>query len=1014
MASIFGGGTTRMSGANKPAKMLRVQSSIEGKAIPLGWGQSRLSGNLIWYGDFKHKGGASAAGGKGAGGGGGKGGKGGSQVKYQAAVVIAMCEGPVQSFDRIWNNQTLDSFSKLNLTTFIGDESQVAWGYLTTKHPTQALNYRGLAYMAAGPMKLGSSPALPNLTVEVTFAINTATPGTPDANPKDVILDFLNNAAYGVGFPAANTGALTLYATYCIATGLLVSPILADQTEGSQFLNDLLEATNSAAVWSGGVLNVVPYGDTVVGAYTPPAISTYRLTDNDFQPLQGGGGSGGSDPVQCSRKADADVMNVVPVEYLDRDNDYNPKSIDARDDAGIATFGLKRADPKQWHLFCEASAALMSAHLALGREAVKNQYTFTVGAEYVLLDPMDVVPIDELNLGLSGAPVRILEITENQDYTLTILAEEYLAGTGWSPPFNTEASNGFKADFNTDPGLVNAPVIWEPTYELTQGQPEIWIAVSGGASYGGCEVWISTDDETYDMAGVLDGSSRMGRMVTALPGTAIAVNGPSIDSTHTLQVDLSMVPDTQLLSGTNADALAGNTLCYVDGEYLAYQNAALVSGQVYNLTYLNRGLFHTDASASHPAGGAFVRLVDGSVFAYAITADRIGQTFHFKFLAYNPNGGGKQSLDQVVPYSYTVGGTPLTASVPDVTNLNVVYVGDAANLTWDEVSDFRAIRYELRQGATLGSAQILGSVAHPPFRIPGNGTYWVVPYATPSTSLKIYSPNPPSLAISGAVITSNVIATFDEGALGWAGIFGGSAGLSGGAVVTTGGGDIYGLADIFSLPDLFAYGGQGSGSYQIPVAHEVNIGRVAPCNVVISWAGQGQPVGQNILAIADLLAETDILGYAATANTTIYPELSVSTDGLSYGPWTKFSAGGAVQAWKFRARMQLQTNDPLTQVALTSFSFAVDVPDRTDHYSNLAVGAGGLTITFTPDHTITAAAFNGGPGSDVLPHVQGTILNAQQGDQLVLIVTDRASCTVQVINGGVGVARTVNVLAQGY
>ena len=68
------------------------------------------------------------------------------------------------------------------------------------------------------------------------------------------------------------------------------------------------------------------------------------------------------------------------------------------------------------------------------------------------------------------------------------------------------------------------------------------------------------------------------------------------------------------------------------------------------------------------------------------TADRIGQTLYFKFLAYNAHAGGKQTLDQVVPYAYLVQGTPLTASVPDVTNLAVVFVGDYANLTWDEAN----------------------------------------------------------------------------------------------------------------------------------------------------------------------------------------------------------------------------------------------------------------------------------------------------------------------------------------
>lgn len=1043
MAFIMGGGVSRASQANKPEKQLRIQSSIEGKAIPIGWGQARISGNLIWYGDFESRGGGSGGkggGGKGGGGGGGGkgGGKGGSQqVQYRAAVAIALAQGPVQEFVAIWNNQSLTTFDKLDLTTFLGAEDQVAWSYLTSNHPSEAEAYRGIAYMASGPMALGPSPALPNLTVELKFSINGAIAGLPDANPRDVMTDYLTNAKSGAGFPSTAWDTNTLYANYCKATGMVVSPVLAEAMEAASFLGDLLERTNSEAVWSGGLLKVIPYGDTATTAngatYTPPSATGYSLTVDDFKPIQGGGG-GGLDPIKGTRKPPADRKNMIPVEFLDRGNSYNPKVVDARDDAHIAAEGLRRADPRQAHFFCIESAALMSAHLLLAREAVRNEYTFTVGQEYILLEPMDVIAVTHARLDLSATPLRIKEITENSDFTLTIQAEDFLQGSSWAPPYNTETSGGHNPNINVSAGPVNAPVMFEPSYDLTNGQPEIWIAVSGAGTtseqtesrsrrysseptrvdYGGCEVWVSTDDQTYGQAGLMDGASRMGVLLTALPGVTRATTGPTIDATNVLQVDLAQVPGAQLLPGSQGDALAANTLSYVDGEYLAYENADLVSGQQYDISYLNRGLFGSSPASAHAAGSAFVRLEPDGVFRFAYTPDRIGSTLYFKFLSFNSWGGGRQELTDAVAYPYVIGGTPLTSAVDDVTNLSVVYVGAYANLVWDEVSDFRPVRYEIRQGASWDAAQILGSVAHPPFRIPGNGTFWVGAYSSPSPSVTVYSTDPASVVVSGAVIVANVIATFDEAALGWPGTLGGTAGISGANITTTGAGDIFALSDLFSPEDLFNVGGQGNGSYEIPADHIVDIGRVATCNVNISWAGQGLVVGQDILTISDFLAQTDILGFAATANTSIYPEVAVSQDGVTFGDWQKFQAGGALTGMAFKARMQLITNDAQTQALLTAFSFSVDVPDRNDHYNRVAVLAGGTSITFKPDSSVSTAAFNGGPGDDTVPHVQGTIIDAQAGDLLVISSLTATGCTVQVMNGGVGVARTVNILAQGY
>jgi len=156
----------------------------------------------------------------------------------------------------------------------------------------------------------------------------------PDANPADVVRDFLTNPHYGVAqFPTARLGDLSTYAAYCQAAGLFVSPVLSAQAPATQLLQDLMTATNSEFVWSGGTLTVVPYGDRALAAngasYTPPAQPLYAFDDDDFLPNQGTNAASVAaaathDPVTVTRLDPADQVNAVQVEYLDRADGYNP------------------------------------------------------------------------------------------------------------------------------------------------------------------------------------------------------------------------------------------------------------------------------------------------------------------------------------------------------------------------------------------------------------------------------------------------------------------------------------------------------------------------------------------------------------------------------------------------------------------------------------------------------------------------------------------------------------------
>jgi hypothetical protein len=125
-----------------------------------------------------------------------------------------------------------------------------------------------------------------------------------------------------------------------------------------------------------------------------------------------------------------------------------------------------------------------------------------------------------------------------------------------------------------------------------------------------------------------------------------------------------------------------------------------------------------------------------------------------------------------------------------------------------------------------------------------------------------------------------------------------------------------------------------------------------------------------------------------------------------YGAWQNYLPG-AYTGQYFDARIVLTSSDPQVTPHLSGFIFSVDVPDREDSGVNVAIAAGGTTITYS-------TPFNGGPGAATTPLVHVTIKNAQAGDLGVLSGESVNGFTYQVMNGGSGVARNVNWSADGY
>ena len=682
----MGGKTSTISNSEQRILSLQVQQSSQGLTLPVVYGRARVAGNLIWYGDFTTIETKTTT---------RQGGKGGGGVKqedisytYEAAVMMALCEGEIKGIGRIWRDkEKFESLSQLRLNLAKGGDEQPTWTHLQQpKHQAQAINYSGTAYIYSPNYELTKSAQIYQHNFEVIGKMGYSS-SIPDANPSEIIRDMLTNQNYGCGFPAENLGDTSVYGVYCRAAGIFLSPVYSEQTEAQQNISELLEQTNSAAVFSQGRLKIVPYGDVKLSgngaAYVPNLTPVYDLTDDDFIV------SGAEDPLKVERKTNADAYNQIQVEYLDRANDYNIAVAEVKDQANIEQYGLRPKDAVKMHGICDAKVANHVAQLLLQRALyVRNEYEFKLGWKYCLLEPMDLVTLTDEGLGLNKTPVRIIEIEEDEEGVLTVKAEDFPMGAATATAYPTQPSLGYSADYNKSPGNAHAPVVFEAPLQLTGGEPQIWLATAGGDMWGGAEVWISTDGDSYTRIGATNKKARFGSLSAPLASGAV------FDRANTLNVEISA---GQMTGGTEQDSRDLLTLCYVDGEFLAYETAELKGVGRYTLGNLTRGAYGSTIDR-HNAGGQFVR-IDEAMFKYAVPANWVGRTVWVKLVSFNVFGSGVQELAEVPAYSYTIKGAPL-GQIQNLRLTSSWAYGKEAVIAWDKLGGADTYDVEVYAGNT--------------------------------------------------------------------------------------------------------------------------------------------------------------------------------------------------------------------------------------------------------------------------------------------------------------------------
>lgn len=725
----------------------QINAATYGVSTPLVLGTSRLSGNVIDWFDFTSIPHTDSQ----------KAGKGGTTVKnttytYTVAVIVGLCEGPIKGVGRIWKDKevfaTPEAFAFANtlehvgsnkketilrtikgmsrasygLTLFNGEYGQQPWPYTQSRHPEKALPYSGLAYMA-GVVDLGSSAGLPQLNFEVSGLL-TEEGDDLDVNPASAIEFIITDEKNGVGFGNGSIDAdgLERLRKFCVASDLLLSLPLTDTRKAYEIIQDICKATNTINFWSQNRLKLVPQCDERLEnngvVYEPDTVPLYDLNKDDFLEMEDGR------LVIFEREDNSEAYNHVTVEFINRENSYEIETAEYKIQVDINRRGLRSMPTVELHyIHSKDRAEYMASLLVMDSLYGRNKYRFRLGWSHCLLEPGDLVTLTESTNGLNKKPVVIEEVEEDEEGMLEITAKGKPPGIYSPGRYTTHQAERASIDYNIDPGPVNTPVFFELPYILTDGKMAVLLAVAGSGSFwGGCNVWVSTNDESYQYAGEVKAPSRYGVLAKAL------ATGGAIDTTNILSVDLSRGGNTALLSGTEDEAKAMKTLCWVDGELVAYKTATLTGEKAYDLSYLVRGCYGTEIKV-HAKNSNFVRIDRDAIFSYEYLPQDIGKTVYIKLTSKNVFGIKEQSLEDVSPYTYVIQGKMPDNGVEfSVTQSETKLVATLKN-NYSNTDYLDFFTYELRMGPTWERAVMVNRFSGDTytFDAPGEGTltFWL-------------------------------------------------------------------------------------------------------------------------------------------------------------------------------------------------------------------------------------------------------------------------------------------------
>ena len=363
----------------------------------------------------------------------------------------------------------------------------------------------------------------------------------------------------------------------------------------------------------------------------------------------------------------------------------------------------------------------------------------------------------------------------------------------------------------------------------------------------------------------------------------------------------------------------------------------------------------------------------------------------------------------------------------NVQNFYVVRNGDLLNFTWLHVPDADRDRYEIRQGQVWGTATEIGATSSNSFSFTSQrgGTFLIKAVDTSGN----YSVSEAAV-IAPDLTGINVVLDYNDSVAGFTGTHDNTASLglnrplqwfkmptwdlSGqwddeafvGSVTLLDTGttwaDLTDPWDAYAEPWLFTGEPVTAGTY---TTQPIDIGYVATC--VLSLEAGVETLSNGATTWADFTQPWSAYGppdwswQGLVGAISAAFEVSTSEDGVTWSNWQPFILG----AYSFRyvrLRVNLGTVDPNYRPYLTTLILHIDVPDRVEHFEDVAVPPAGVTILFSP-------AFVG------VRTVQATLQSAVSGDRFTVTGKTDSQVTINVYDSaGAAKAGVVDVDVFGF
>lgn len=571
---------------------------------------------------------------------------------------------------------------------FLQPEANLGSGteYSDNDIASQQIIYPDVSGVGSSTFDLGASGYFPNWSLEATGIYPLTFNG--DAHPGDLIQAIVNSGP--VSYWGANVGvqynvaagtpngtiigsfgytnqflepnSLANFYNFCYAYQIYISAYMDSQRKAAEWIQDILDITNTAPVWSGMQLKLIPrcevsaVGDNAALYQAPSGVGpVYSITENVIVP-----DAPGMSPITVDRKRQSDAFNVQRVEHLERANDYNTNITTAVDQGSIQNYGSRPAPVATLHMIQDAVTAMKTATMMVQRSTTfRNTYKFNLPLFYSLLEPMDILTIPNPTNPANTLNVRIRKVSETKDHLLRFECEDYVYGANAPTPLVTAATNPNPRYNNQPPGSVNTPVIFEAVPGLVPNSTttQIGIAASGSSpDWGGCDVWASVASGPYVFLGRIVGRAIQGYTTADFPSHA------DPDMADTLYADftesmgaVSSVP-TALRDAFATATLIGSASGNPPYELISWSGVTLLSTYHYSFNpTLRRGVFGSPI-ADHASGSPIVVLGAGVLYVPMPQA-WAGQVVTFKLTSFNTLFESEELLANVTAYTFTPTGT---------------------------------------------------------------------------------------------------------------------------------------------------------------------------------------------------------------------------------------------------------------------------------------------------------------------------------------------------------------------